>query len=481
MPAQVTAADIARWSGAMDDHTLAAVVMSESGSMRLDGLPALSGDGASVAVLQIESGAGGDEEIRILRVANGETLNTLRLSPGPDDGVSGLEAQRAFDEGVASEANAYLRNGKFRPMAVLYQLPDRKEAGEDGVWAYVNGRWRIEFDIGTEVLALTETESGRTRLSMQRPWRVYGYIKQADALCAVRGLPYEGWIDDASGAVVFRVINDLFGHHYCSPPDDWIVHALDETSVVIDVPRPVVLPLTTELMVQAPGEALHPVSDAAMRVRVGEALRLEASAPEGVESIHFWSLVKRPPRSGVLVFDEISPRENSRRVWFMADRAGDYLIEVYVTTGEHRSEPTRLRIQAEGTLTASAAIGPEGGAVALPDGAAVLVPPGALTETIHIAIALLPVGDGLEAPQGAAGPIYDITPDDQAFRKAVQIIAPFDPDGIEPGTLPSDVGVGRRGADGALGRVGVYDGHRDGCCMEIDAKRRLVTFFVWVF
>jgi len=66
---------------------------------------------------------------------------------------------------------------------------------------------------------------------MQRPWRVYGYIKQADALCAVRGLPYEGWIDDASGAVVFRVINDLFGHHYCSPPDDWIVHALDETSV----------------------------------------------------------------------------------------------------------------------------------------------------------------------------------------------------------------------------------------------------------
>ncbi|HRQ64363.1 MAG TPA: polysaccharide lyase 6 family protein [Xanthomonadaceae bacterium] len=365
-------------------------------NLRIEGLPALSLDASMVAVVGSSSSLGGIEWVDIIRVADGSEVARFPLGGNPGQTINSPEFLEVAGARHA-RINAFLREHRFLSMTHMYRM-DASTFGRSGAWTEDRGGWRVAFDRSEELLTIFDRMSGELRLKMKRPWEIEHYLKQLDVTCATRGIPMEAWIDEPFQIVAFRVVKDFYAHHYCAPPEEWVIHRLRQDAVVVDVEEPLLPPLQVVVEIEPPDKPRSSIPLESVPIRIGQALRLFARPSPEVGVIYRWSVTDRPRDSGAEIFDDLNAD-----ALFMPDRVGVYLLEVFVTTGQHESAPMRFAVVAEGVLAPSAAIGPEGGAVGLPDGAAVLVPPGALAENAVIAIATMPEDRGRGHPSVRLG------------------------------------------------------------------------------
>ena len=101
---------------------------------------------------------------------------------------------------------------------------------------------------------------------------------------------------------------------------------------------------------------------------------------------------------------------------------------------ESRPTPAARPSLPVSTVSTDGWIGPEGGTILHPSGAKVIVPPGALASATHLTLA------GIKPPVAAAlggdplGQGYAAGPDGQHFLKPVDVVVPFDPTRLAPGS-----------------------------------------------
>lgn len=426
------------------------------------GLPAYSARSGQVAIAVSPSSLESVDEIQLLDARSGDLITAIRpldgLETEPDQSSYAVHAGQRI-----AALDVWLRLQGFASMQSVYTVRELRES-QPGTWTSLDDRWLIDFDWASTTLRLFDSHSQTLRLQLQRPWETLAYLKQPGVLCAGRGIPSELWTDVSGRVIVVRTSRHFSSGHYCAAPDHWLVRFLPEQGSLIEMAEDFEPPLRVDFR---PGSTTSPVM-----IKVGTPHRIEADHSPGESVIYRWRISRQPEHSGTLLFDAYQGS-----ALFIADRAGHYEVEVFVTSGRYESEAIQLEIVASGTLEAATWIGPNGGGVALADGAAILVPPGAVDRPVRFSIEPLDETDAQPEKPLFVGPLYDLQPEGIEFHQPVLLIIPIQSSASVTASDSATILLHRHDSDGHFGLVGSSIGSALSHSQDIDQDRQLIRWF----
>lgn len=217
------------WLGEWRDDLPAGVSLITPGGLINHSLPALSADRSRIAILHYAGHPvmGGYPRFEIHSTATLALQERIELVPE-------AEAERnpnlrdpqllARIEGLLDEINVRLREGGFRPMETLFELP--QSGPLDGVESL--GK-RIDYERSMEnpYLIITSLVSGRIELKMKMPSEFVPSGRAPDYVCGRGGEPRQAWYDPTLRIMVLRV--DYIGStDGCELPEEWHVKRLGD-------------------------------------------------------------------------------------------------------------------------------------------------------------------------------------------------------------------------------------------------------------
>lgn len=191
--------------------------------VRVEGLPALSADGASIAVLDRKHPMDSALSVLLLDARDGSMQReSSLLSDEEGSAAADVAGVRILAERVEA-ADRVFETRSFAPMASFFVMPTPSGSP---VERFVAAGHVITFDRRSGVLIVLAADGDRESLRWQAPKLVQtGHDTHPHDACILSPEPAQAWLDAAKGIVVLR-IEYRSGKDGCDAPERWVVEAL---------------------------------------------------------------------------------------------------------------------------------------------------------------------------------------------------------------------------------------------------------------